>query len=272
LIAVAALQEGIINKNTTFLSTGGITIDKWNFVDWKAGGHGLTNVTRALAWSINTFFYYIGGGYQNFVGLGVDKIVQYLKEFNLAKKTGIDLPGESEGFLPSKQWKEETKKEPWYVGDTYNLSIGQGDLLVTPIQTAVWTSAVANGGHVIAPRIVAASVNPVTKETTLTKITVNNENIVSSANMDIVKQGMRECVVSGSCQMLRSLPFTSGAKTGTAQWSATKENHAWFTAFAPYNQPKIVVAILIEEGKEGSTAAQPIARDFLSWWGKKYLK
>lgn len=272
LIAVAALQEGIINRNTTFLSTGGITIDKWNFVDWKAGGHGLTNVTRALAWSINTFFYYISGGYQNFVGLGTDKIVQYLKEFNLAKKTGIDLPGESEGFLPSKQWKEETKKEPWYVGDTYNLSIGQGDLLVTPIQAAVWTSAVANGGHVIAPRIAVASVNPVTKKTILTKITINNENIVSSANMDIVKQGMRECVVSGSCQMLQSLPFTSGAKTGTAQWSAIKENHAWFTAFAPYNQPKIVVAILIEEGKEGSTAAQPIARDFLSWWGKKYLK
>lgn len=272
LIAAAALQEGIINKNTTVLSIGNITIDKWVFRDWKAGGHGVTNVTKAIAWSVNTFFYYIGGGYKNFVGLGADKIVEYLKKFNLASKTGIDLPGEGEGFLPSKQWKEETKKEQWYVGDTYNLSIGEGDLLVTPLQAAVWTSAVANGGAVLAPRIVAATVNPVSKETTPIKIIVNNKNIISSANITIVQQGMRECVLTGSCQLLKSLPFTSAGKTGTAQWNANKENHAWFTAFAPFNNPKIVVAVLVEEGKEGSTAAQPIARDFLAWWGSKYLK
>jgi len=272
LLAAAALQEGIITKNTTILSTGSITIDKWIFKDWKLGGHGATNVTKALAWSVNTFFYYIGGGYKNFIGLGADKIVKYLKNFNLASKTGIDLPGESGGFLPSKQWKEETKKEQWYVGDTYNLSIGEGDLLVTPLQAAVWTSAIANGGKVLAPRIVAATVNPVSKEATSTKIIINNENIVSTANISIVQQGMRECVLSGSCQLLKSLPFTSAGKTGTAQWNASRENHAWFTAFAPFNNPEIVVAILVEEGKEGSTAAQPIARDFLAWWGKKYLK
>jgi penicillin-binding protein 2 len=89
--------------------------------------------------------------------------------------------------------------------------------------------------------------------------------------MEIVKQGMKDCVSYGSCQMLKSLPFSSGGKTGTAQWSSNKENHAWFTSFAPFDNPKIVVTVLVEEGKEGSSAAQPVARDFLLWWGKKYL-
>lgn len=272
LIAAAALQEGIINKNTTFLSTGGLEVDKWFFRDWKAGGHGLTNVTKAIAWSVNTFFYYIGGGYKSYVGLGADKIVEYLKKFQVSEKTGIDLPGEYEGFLPSKAWKEETKNEIWYVGDTYNLSIGQGDLLVTPLQAAVWTAAVSNGGRIIKPRLVTSIINPVNNE----KASLPNESrpngSISVANINIAKQGMRECVSYGSCQLLQGLNFTSGAKTGTAQWSKNKKEHAWFTAFAPYNQPKIVITILIEEGGEGSTASMPIAYEFLKWWGNKYIK
>ena len=272
LIAAAALQEGIITRNTTFLSTGGLAIDKWFFDDWKAGGHGLTNVTKAIAWSVNTFFYYIGGGYKTFTGLGVEKITDYLRQFNLASATGIDLPGESAGFLPSKEWKQQTKNEIWYVGDTYNLSIGQGDLLVTPLQAAVWTSAVANGGKVVRPHVVSAVVNPVTKTADKVETQIINQGIVSEANMDISRQGMRQCVIAGSCELLRALPFAAAGKTGTAQWNSNKENHAWFTSFAPYNNPQIVVVILVEEGKEGSTAAQPIARDFLAWWGAKYLK
>lgn len=272
LIAAAALQEGIIQPNTSFLSSGGLQIDKWFFKDWKAGGHGITNVTKALAWSVNTFFYYIGGGYKTFVGLGADKIVEYLKKFSLSNKTGIDLPGESSGFLPSKAWKEETKNEMWYIGDTYNLSIGQGDLLVTPLQVAVWTSAVANGGKVIRPHLVSAIIDPVSNTAHPRQTEYLGKDIVSATNMETVRQGMRECVVYGSCAPLKDLPFTSGAKTGTAQWSKTLSDHAWFTAFAPFRQPKIVVTIIIEEGKEGSTAAQPIAKRFLEWWGEKYFK
>ncbi|MCX6782175.1 MAG: penicillin-binding protein 2 [Candidatus Magasanikbacteria bacterium] len=272
LIAAAALQEGIINQNTSFLSTGGLEIDKWFFKDWKAGGHGITNVKKALAWSVNTFFYYIGGGYNTFVGLGADKIVEYLKKFSLANTTGIDLPGESAGFLPSKKWKESTKNERWYIGDTYNLSIGQGDLLVTPLQAAVWTAAIANGGKVIKPRLVNAVLDPVSKKSYPKQTEYLNRDFISPGNIEIVRQGMRECVVYGSCGMLNSLPFTSAGKTGTAQWSATKQDHAWFTSFAPFKQPQIVVTVLVEEGTEGSTAAQPIAERFLEWWGTKYLK
>jgi penicillin-binding protein 2 len=272
LIAAAALQENLINRNTSFLSTGGLSVDRWFFKDWKAGGHGYTNVTKALAWSVNTFFYYIGGGYKTFVGLGVDKIVLYLRKFGLAKTTGIDLPGENSGFLPSKIWKEQTKKEQWYVGDTYNLSIGQGDLLVTPLQAAVWTAAVANGGKIVVPKIVNTIFNPVAKKSVTLPVTYENKAFISPQNMETVKQGMRECVVYGSCQLMRNLPFTSGAKTGTAQWSSTKPEHAWFVAFAPFYQPKIVVTILIEEGGEGSVVSMPVAVEFLKWWGTKYLK
>ncbi len=270
IIAAAALEEKIIDINKTFLSNGGLQVGKWYFKDWKSGGHGTTNVTKALAWSVNTFFYYIGGGFGNFTGLGVNKILEYMHKFNLAKKTGIDLPGESAGFLPSKEWKEATKGEKWYVGDTYNLSIGQGDLLVTPLQAAVWTAAFANGGTIIKPHV---ALQLSSKDSKIEKFSFSQENtkVVSSKTIEIVQQGMRECVLTGSCKLLQTLPFTSAGKTGTAQWNSTKPEHAWFTAFAPYENPQIVITVLIEEGGQGSTVSMPIANDFLSWWGKKYL-
>jgi penicillin-binding protein 2 len=271
VVAAAALQEGIITQNTAFLSTGGLQLGDRLFKDWKVGGHGTTNATKGIAWSVNTFFYYVGGGYKNFVGLGVDRIIKYMKSFGLAQKTNIDMPGEATGFLPSKEWKQENKKETWYVGDTYNLSIGQGDLLVTPIQAAVWTAAVANNGSLVQPHLGGELEEPITHNKI--PLTFKKQPIpISPENLAIVRQGMKECVSYGSCQLLQALPFTSGGKTGTAQWNSTKDNHAWLTSFAPFENPQIVVTVLVEEGEEGSTAAEPIARDFLLWWGKKYLK
>jgi len=272
IMAVAALEEDIITLYTTFLSTGGLQINKWFFPDWQAGGHGVTDVKKAIAWSVNTFFYYIGGGYKNFEGLGVDKIIEYLKKFNLGQRTGIDLPGERSGFLPSAEWKKETKGESWYIGDTYNLSIGQGDLLVTPLQAAVWTATVANGGKIVVPHLVRQIEDTKTKEIIKIEPQIINENFVSAQNINIAKQGMKQCVTDGSCKILQSIGTTSGGKTGTAQWSATKDNHAWFTSFAPYNTPQIVVTILIEEGGGGATNAMPVARDFLYWWQNIYKK
>lgn len=272
LVAVAALEEKIITSRTSFLSTGGLHIDRWHFKDWKASGHGNTNVAKAIAWSVNTFFYYIGGGYGDFVGLGVDKISEYFKKFRLGSVTGIDLYGEKSGFIPSKSWKEDIKNEHWYVGDTYNLSIGQGDLLVTPLQVAVWTATIANGGKVVQPRLIKSIYNPVTKETKDVKTIYLNKDFVSIKNINIAKNGMRECVRIGSCKLLQTLHFTAGGKTGTAQWSNNHADHAWFTAFAPFNNPKIVVTVLVEEGESGSFSAMPVTKEFLNWWGKKYLK
>jgi len=272
VVSAAALEEKIITKNTTINSVGGIQVGKWYFKDWKAGGHGVTNVVKAIAWSVNSFFYYIGGGYGNFVGLGAEKLIKYLRLFNLGQATGVDLPGERAGFVPSPAWKQETTGEPWYVGDTYNLSIGQGELLVTPIQLAMWTAAFANGGKIITPHLADFFQDAITNQINKINFPIKKKDLVSQSTMDIVRQGMRECVLTGSCKLLQTLPFTAAGKTGTAQWVNNKSPHAWFTSFAPYESPRIVVSILVEEGVEGSTAAMPIARDFLKWWGMKYLK
>ncbi|MEK7064924.1 MAG: penicillin-binding protein 2 [Patescibacteria group bacterium] len=266
-IAASALQEGIITPATNFLSTGGLRVSKWFFPDWQAGGHGATNVRKALASSVNTFFYYIGGGYKNFIGLGPDKLKMWLEKFGFSRLSGIDLPGENDGFLPSPEWKQNTKNEQWYIGDTYNFSIGQGDVLVSPLQIANMTALIANGGKLMEPHVVHSLIDPVTKKETKIAPRVIRENFISTKNLDTVRHGMRDCVTSGSCQRLASLPFAVAGKTGTAQWNSKKPNHAWFTSFAPFNSPEIVVTILVEEGGEGSAISAPIAYEFYKWWG-----
>lgn len=259
-VAAAALAEGIINASTSFLSVGGISIGPWFFPDWKAGGHGVTDVRRAIAESVNTFFYIIGGGLDPFVGLGVERITDYARLFGFGAETGINLPGEADGFLPSKEWKEDTKGERWYVGDTYHLAIGQGDLLVTPIQMAVALSAIANGGTRWAPSVVW-SVDDVFLTSESTEIPEEVRDI-----LHVVREGMRQTVTIGSARSLSDLPIAVAGKTGTAQTIGDRPTHAWFTGFAPYDEPEIAIVILIEEGGEGSSVAVPIARDIFVWW------
>lgn len=266
--AAAALQEGIITKTTSFLSTGGIAVGVWFFPDWQSGGHGRTDVRKSLANSVNTFYYIIGGGYNDFVGLGVDILRKYLISFGLSEVTGIDLPGERAGHVPSKEWKEETKGERWYVGDTYNLSIGQGDLLVTPLQMAMLTASIANKGTVYAPQILKKKINPITGNETSADPVVIRDLPVSADNLETVRLGMRDCVTYGSCRRLNSVSIPIAGKTGTAQWNTNKENHAWFTSFAPFDDPEIAVAILVEEGEGGSISAVPIGDAFYRWWAQ----
>ncbi len=259
VIAAAALAERIITPQTTVLSTGGLQVGGHFFPDWKAGGHGLVNVRIAIAWSVNTFFYTVGGGYESFVGLGVDKLAEWFRKFGLGSKTGVDVPGEGIGLVPDPEWKQATKDERWYVGDTYNLSIGQGDLLVTPIQVAAYTSAIANGGFKVTPRL--AMPDPAKSASEL------GERLASADIIATVQKGMRDNVVFGSGRALNNMAFPVSGKTGTAQWSATKATHAWFTAYAPSDKPEIVVTVLLEEGGEGSSVSVPVARDILNaWW------
>ncbi|NQV11885.1 penicillin-binding protein 2 [Candidatus Uhrbacteria bacterium] len=154
IVAAAAIDAGIIDERTTIISNGGIRIGQFYFPDWKAGGHGVTNVRKAIAESVNTFFYMIGGGFKEFDGLGLEAMMSSASQFGLGQALGIDLPGEASGFLPSVEWKNRVKNEPWYIGDTYHASIGQGDILVTPLQVAAFTSAFANGGIMYKPQIV----------------------------------------------------------------------------------------------------------------------
>lgn len=269
VMAAAALSEHVITAATSFLSNGGLRIGAWFFPDWQAGGHGVTNVRKALASSVNTFFYYIGGGYGEFKGLGVTKIDQYLNLFGFAKKTGIDLLGEQAGNIPTPENKKQADGTDWYVGDTYNLSIGQGGLLVTPIQIAAMTAAVANGGTLYEPHVGLALVDPVTKKSQPIAPKVIKNQLVSPDIIQTIQLGMRDCVIYGSCRQLSALPFAAAGKTGTAQWNKNKSNHAWFTSFAPFDKPEIVVTILVEEGGEGSSISAPIAYEFYKWWGSR---
>lgn len=266
VVASAALQEKVITENTSFLSTGGLYIGKWSFPDWRAGGHGMTNVKKAIAESVNTFFYYIGGGYKDFVGLGLDNLVKYSKLFGLGEKSGIDLPSEASGFVPTAKWKKDTKKESWYIGDTYHFAIGQGDVLVTPLQVANFTAVIANGGKLIKPRLVSEVLDSNNDLIRKNNPEIIREGFIDEYNIKIIREGMRQTVLAGSARSLQSLPVSAAGKTGTAQWSTKKSPHAWFTAFAPYENPEIVITVMIEEGVEGSTVSAPIARDIMQWY------
>lgn len=258
LMGLAGLQEGIITKSTKILSLGGIQIEHWFFPDWLGGGHGLTDIYKAIADSVNTYFYYVGGGYQDFPGLGLERIKKYAEKFYFNKLTGIDLPSEASGFLPSREWKAEVKNEAWYIGDTYHLSIGQGDLLVTPLQIAMLTSYVANGGTYYQPHLLKKINNRELPNKILAK------DIIKPAYVKIIKDAMQYSVIDGSARSLSFLNFTSGAKTGTAQTGGDKDDHAWFTVFAPADNPQIVLTILIENGGEGSDTALSVAKNILN--------
>lgn len=252
VFAAAALANGTITPTTTFLSTGGVMLGNRFFPDWRPGGHGITNVYHAIADSVNTFFYMIGGGNESFPGMGLEKLMTAALTFGYGQKTGVDLPGEADGFLPSKKWKEEAKGEPWYIGDTYNVSIGQGDFLVTPLQVARATAVFANGGNLVTPHLVLGDDKP-------------TSNILENQYVQIVRDGMRQTVTNGSAQSLQLVPVPVAGKTGTAQWSSTKAPHSWFTGFAPFDSPEIVITVLVEQGGD-ETAAVPVARDILTWY------
>lgn len=265
VIAAAALAEGVITSATTIYSSGGIRVLSWFFPDWKVGGHGPTNVIKALAESVNTFFYTIGGGTDEFRGLGPGRIGEYLRRFGVGEKLGIDLPSEASGFVPTEEWKERTKNEVWYIGDTYHIAIGQGDISVTPLQVAEWTAAVANGGTLPKPHLVTAVKEGGGEAQLLTWNPLGSVGI-SDEYLQTVRAGMRAAATTGSAGYLGDLPQPVAGKTGTAQWSDSRQPHAWFTGFAPYQNPEIVVTVLVEEGGEGSATAVPVAKEFLRWY------
>lgn len=270
VVAAAALEEDIVSEHTTFISSGGLWVrERWFFPDWAAGGHGRTNVYRAIAWSVNTYFYIVGGGYEDIPGLGVEGLTKYYGLAGLGNKTQIDLPGEASGLLPDAEWKMRVKNEEWYIGDTYHIAIGQGDILTTPLQVANYTSIFANKGHLYAPHLVQTiTSNDGTQEHVTPKLI--GQDMFSPEHIAIVKTAMKKTVTLGSAKTLSYLPVSSGGKTGTAQWHNEKETHAWYTGFAPYTDPEVVITVLVEEGGEGSQVAVPITYDVLNWYFGAY--
>ena len=270
-VGAAALEEKIVAPNKTIIDSGTLVIPNqynpevvYRFPDWKI--HGPVNIYSAIAQSCDIYFYQVGGGYGDLKGLGLGRIVKYLADFGLGKITGIDLPNEKSGFIPSAEWKKEMVGEDWYIGDTYHLSIGQGYITASPLQMAVLTAAIANGGTIWQPKIVDKIVDSEKNVVGEIKAESRKIDFISAENLDIIKRAMRETVVSGSAQYLKSLPVVAAGKTGTAQVSLNEPTNAWFVSFAPYENPEIVLVILAEGGGEGSSTAVPAAKEVLEWY------
>jgi penicillin-binding protein 2 len=261
--ASAALQAGTITANTTMVTPAAITIGQYVFPDWKDHSYETTDVKRALAESNNVFFYSVGGGYGNIQGLGVDRLHQYFTEFGLGSKTGIDLPSEAAGLVPTPPWKKKTQGTDWYIGDTYHEAIGQGDLLVTPLQMVTAISAIANGGTLYTPQIAKEVVDNSGSVIKSFAPKVQRSGFISASNLQVVQAGMRMGVTQGSSRQLNTLPFTSAGKTGTAQFLDNTKTHAWFECYAPYENPQVSVVVLIEGGGAGNAVAVPVAENIL---------
>ncbi len=269
LIGAAAIQEKVVTPLTKVNDSSGelIVLNQYSsevayrFGDWKT--HGVVDLYSAIAESCNVYFYTIGGGYGNIKGLGLERLEKYFKLFGLGKTLGIDLSGESDGLVPSESWKKQLKSESWYIGDTYHISIGQGDLLVTPLQMAVATAAIANGGKIVQPHLVDKIIDSDKNVIETIKSNVLSEDFISQANLAIIKDAMRQTVTAGSARLLNDLSIAVGAKTGTAEVVGQRNTNAWATAFAPFDDPQIVIAVLVENAGEGSQVAIPILKEVL---------
>lgn len=262
-VAVGALDEGVINANTKLDTTEGkIVIGEWTFPDSEV--HGVVDVRQAIAESNNIFFYALGAGYKNIAGLGAEKLINHLEKFGFGQPTGIDIPGEAGGLLPDPTWKKKIKKESWYIGDTYHLAIGQGDFLITPLQMARSTATIANGGLLFKPKLVKSIVTPTNKVVKEISAQVTDSQVAKASSLQIVREGMRRTVESGSAKSFSLLGVKVAAKTGTAQFNVSKDRtHSWFTAFAPYDDPQIAVAVIVEGAGEGWRVAAPVAKNMI---------
>ena len=275
LIALAALEEGIITPEKQIYSPGYIAIPHqynpeivYRFGDWTT--HGWVDLRKALAQSCNVYFYAVGGGYEDQKGLGPGKIKEYLDLFGWEEKVGIDIPGEVAGFVPDPEWKRNSFSEGWWDGNTYYLSIGQEYLQITPLEVVSAFSAIANGGKLMEPRIVKEIIDSDKNVIQEFDPLVLRENFIDSDNLQIVREGMRQAVTGinspqASATILNSLTVTSAAKTGTAELGNDRY-HNWVTLFAPYDDPEIVLTIMIENVEGVQAAVLPIARDILEWY------
>jgi penicillin-binding protein 2 len=281
-IALAALQEKIISPNKKIDCQGKIEIPHrynpeiiYEFKDWTV--HGSTDIRKAIAESCNVFFYTIGGGYKDQEGLGPSKIKKYLETFGFGKSVDSDfsIPSFATGLIGNPEWKKEKFGESWWDGDTYNMSIGQGYILTTPLQVARAYAAIANGGKLLKPKFVKEIVDEEKNVLETIQPEVEREIQTDPKNLQIVKEGMRWAVTGqnsphASAVALSDLPVAAAAKTGTAQVSrkACKDCYTiWISVFAPYEDPKIVLTIVLEDVKGRlSQVVVPVAKEVLNWY------
>jgi len=273
ITAMAGLAEGVINENTTFYCPGFYRFGNRTYRCWKKAGHGRINVVDALEKSCDVFFYQVGQK------LGVGRLAKYASSCGLGVMTDVELDHEASGLVPTAAWKKKKTGVSWQRGETLSIAIGQGYNLSTPLQMAVCTSAVANGGKLFKPQIIRrieAADGEVIREPApepMGKMPVNEKTL------DLVREGLRRVVNGnrGTARKIRLDGIEICGKTGTAQVFSRKQGedntktpdqahlkpHAWFVAYAPAEHPRIALSVIVEHGEHGSSAAAPIAGELI---------
>ena len=244
-VSAGALTDGIITPNTLINDPGFLSLpDPYHpgktfiYKGWK--NLGIVDVRKAIAWSSDVFFYEVGGGFGSQRGLGIDRLAYWYRQFGLGSTTAIDLPGEASGLIPTPAWKRSVFNEPWYTGDTYFTAIGQYSMQVTPIQMVRATAAVANGGRLFMPTLIA------NQQPSYTTVPVDPKAFA------VVREGMRQGVTSALSQAI-NLPYVSAAtKTGTAQTGTHNQyDNSWVEGFFPYEHPRYAFVVVLERGPQG---------------------
>jgi penicillin-binding protein 2 len=273
ITALAGLEEKVIDRNSTFFCPGFYKFGNRRYHCWSKYGHGTINVVDAIAQSCDVFFYQTGEK------LGVDALAKYAQGSGLGRLTGIRLAHERPGLIPTSAWKKQRFKEPWQAGETLSISIGQGFNLVTPLQMAVFISAVGNNGTLYRPRLVKSVQDAKGQVIREIEPEITGGLPASKKNLAIVRQGLLEVVHGnrGTARQIRLPDVQIAGKTGTAQVFSRKagekfdnkklkrtlQDHAWFVCYAPAQDPKIAIAVIIEHGEHGSSAAAPVAQELI---------
>lgn len=279
--ASGALQEQTVFEDTTFFDEGVLYLPNrfepdnpdlaQPFFCWLRAGHGEVSIVSALAWSCNVYFYQIGGGYEpiEYEGLGLERMGRYAQMFGLGRATGIDLPGELDGLVPDPKWKRLNYAETWLTGDTYNMSIGQGFILVTPLQMINAYAAIANGGTLYRPHLVKEILDADGNVVEVIEPEVIGKLELDPQYLRLVRTGLHAAInwETGTANEYFDAPgIDASGKTGTAEFcdsypqcldrdGRVKTSHAWFTAYAPTNNPEIVTIVFIYGGKQGAGVA-----------------
>jgi penicillin-binding protein 2 len=276
VIDLGALELGLVDEETVFTCKGEIEIYNEPFKCWIEKGHGEMNLIQGIRNSCNIYHYQVAKK------MGIDEISRYAKMLGFGARTGIDLPGEKAGLVPNPQWKREVRKKRWQAGETISVGIGQGPLMVTPLQVALYTSIIANRGRKVTPHLLNSQ-SLAGKRLFSEKDAVD----IELSTFETVIQGMWEVVNKGGTGWAANVKgFDICGKTGSTQLISTEKDkekkveeeeeeeeaktHSWFTGFAPRDNPKIVVTVIIEYGGMGGATAAPIARKLFNSYRRKY--
>ena len=273
---LGGIHYGIIDWDTKIQDRGYFTLpgDSHRFRDWRKSGHGVVDLDKSIWISCDTFFYQLANK------MGIDQFAEWMAQFGFGQKTGIDLPHEKAGILPSREWKMESRGGQWRPGDTISASIGQGYFLATPLQLATATAIMANKGQHITPHLLRSTTGVrehkvITKpdglikfngtETDWDKMHKAMQNVVDIGTGGILRQGLEGYKIAGKTGTAQVKSIAQGKSYNAAALSERQLDHAWFMGFAPADDPQIAVAVIVENGKHGSSTAGPVAKALMDY-------